>query len=151
MIRRKRHALRKQGLTLCEINALEEVALLMRGQKIRIIRGSYLAAALGVSAQHANKLLRRLAALDLITRFKTGLMRLNTEKLNEISVTAAKTVRRKVSKWLKQKSKSACRNHGVLNKDISKKQGAELPLLARKEALNALRATYVPVHLRKTQ
>lgn len=109
-VRRNRRQLRQAGLSAAEVQMLEECVLQTRGVRMRKLRGSYLATALGVSRQWANTLLRRLAALGLIVRFKTGLVYVIPENVSKISGAAAKRVRRVKSKWLKRMAKLRCGN-----------------------------------------
>lgn len=93
---------------------LEECVLQTRGKRMRKLRGSYLANALGVSRQWANTLLRRLAALNLIVRFeKTGWVYVIPENVSKIKDGMAKKIRRVKSKWLKRKRKLESGNNGV--------------------------------------
>jgi len=149
-VRRSRGRLRSV-LSSAEREMLEEIALQMRASKLRILRGSYLGACLSISRQRANEILRRLESLKLITRFKTGLMRLNLEILNDISPTGAKTVRRKVSNWLKSLSKSRRGKAPFPNKEKDTLKASDLPSMDRASALAALRDTYIPLHLRQSR
>ena len=150
LIRRNRANLRARGLNGSDIQMLEEIALQMRSVKMKTLRGSYLGKCLGVSAQWANRVCARLAALGLITRFKTGLTRLNTEKLHDICAKTARFIRRKPTKWLKAKRKLETRNNGVHNKDINTKRDCEMVIPDRATARKELKATYIPVHLRQS-
>jgi len=126
-VRRNRRALRQAGLSSAEVQILEECVLQARGQRMRKLRGSYLANALGVSRQWANTLLRRLEALNLIVRFKTGLVYLIPENISKIKGAAVKQVRRQRSKWLKRMAKLESGNSGVPKGYILVKSGRENP------------------------
>lgn len=119
LVRRARPDLRANGLNSSELSMLEEIALLLsRGSTMRVLRGSYLANSLGISRQWANSLLRRLSDLNLIIRFKTGLVRLNIEKLNNFSKSDAKIKRRKMPKLLKTLLEYGRGNTGIPNKEV---------------------------------
>ena len=152
LVRQNRANLRAAGVTAAELQMLEEIALQCnRGSTLRFLRGSYLANCLGISRQWSNALLRRLADADLILRFKTGLIRLNLEKLHKISETTLKRARRKMLKPLKMLLKSGRGNTAFPNKEISLSKGETSPKLCRSEALAELSATYIPLHLRKNR
>ena len=151
IIRRNRAALRGRGVNHAEMQMLEEIALLMRQNRVRVLRGSYLGKCLGVTRQWANALLRRLADLDLITRFKTGLIRLNLEKLGEISDRALQKVRRKASNWLKRLRKSSRGNTTIPNRETLDKKEEAPDYGTRLDSILALRSSYIPVHLRKAR
>jgi len=116
LVRFNRRALRAAGLSGAELVMLEEIALQMRSGRVRKLRGSFLAAHLGISPQWANRLLVRLVHLGLIHRFKTGLLALEVEKISEISGNALKKSRAKAANLLKNLAKSARRNTVFLSK-----------------------------------
>ena len=154
-VRALRATLRAQGLRQSEITILEEIALQCGHGTLKTLRGAYLAKCLGYSPQWANELLRRLDALGLIIRFKTGLLRLNVEKLNNISQRAAKSVRRKYSNWLKTLTKSRRRKYHVhegkdleLREPVNGYQRTVLLPSAQRGAKNGCIPGYVPLHLR---
>lgn len=112
-VRRNRRQLRQAGLRAAEVQMLEECVLQTRGGRMRKLRGSYLGTALGISRQWANTLLRRLDALGLIVRSKTGLVYVIPENVTKIKGAVAKRVRRVKSKWLKRMAKLGCGNSAV--------------------------------------
>lgn len=162
MIRQNRASLRKTGFNSAEIQCLEELALTLRNKPARIT-GAYIAKRLGVTAQWANKIMRRLDAAGVITRYKTMFVVINCEKLRKISVRAINRARRKMPNALKKVLKSACRNPVFHKGKSEREKGKPNPFLAppqdenqrllasmsRQEAMRDLKATYIPVHLRK--
>lgn len=149
-VRSSRRVLRKLGLTSAEMCVLDELALKLWSGTIRTLRGAHLARCMGVSRQWVNTILRRLADLGLILRWKTGLIRLNVEMLSKINRTRAKKSRRKPTKWLKNLIKSRCGNNGFPLKERElRKEEKAMRYDDRQTSLRDLKAMYVPVHLRQ--
>ena len=143
-------SLRRAGLNASELLVLEQIALNTKGGELRRLSASYIARPLGVTRQWVNTILQRLDKAGLIVRFKTGVIRFNLEKLHDFMPRAFKKLRRKASKWLKSKSKSASVNSVLHNKEILRNKEAEWPQMSRQTALAELAASYVEPHLRKT-
>ena len=144
-------SLRRAGLNASELLVLEQIALNTTGGELRRLSASYIARPLGVSRQWVNQILLRLEKAGLILRFKTGVIRFNLEKLNTFMPRAFKKLRRKASNWLKRKVKLESDNTGLHNKEELRKKEAEMPPMARHDALSQLAATYIPPHLRKAK
>ena len=137
-VRNSVRGLRKAGVTSSELHVLEQIALNTRGGELRRLSASYIAKPLGVSRQWVNELLQRLEKAQLITRLKTGFIRLNLEIINKIKPDAMKKQRRKATKWLKRLSKSSRVNSALHNKGIYLEKEETLPAFTRIEAVSAL-------------
>mgnify|MGYP000131158536 CR=1 FL=1 len=139
LFRKSARNLRRMGVNASEMLVLEQIALNTRGGELRRLSASYIARPLGVSRQWINALLQRLEKLELITRLKTGFIRLNVELFSKNRPGVAAKIRRKASKWLKSRRKSESVNSVLHNKEILKKEGETVPAFTRVEAVSALK------------
>ena len=138
MVRKCAPGIRKSGIRSSEWLVLEQVALNTRGGEMRRLSASYIAKPLGMSRQWVNELLQRLEAAQLITRLKTGLIRLNLEIIKKIKPGVMKKQRRKSSKFMKRLKKLQRVSNTMHNKDISLKKEETLPAFTRVQSLSDL-------------
>lgn len=146
VIRGNRHELRKRGLTGADIAALDSLAYLTALRRARSVRGAEVARSMGVSRQFVHRLVCRLEAAGAVIRVGGAIM-LNVRGLLKWASDAVRgrldAVRRC---FVKKNARSV--NARMTHRVKERETGETMVIPDRSEALKALAAGYVPVHLR---
>lgn len=146
LVRGNRHELRKRGLTSADVLALESIAYLAERGRGRSVRAAAVGRSLGVTRQAAHLRVRRLEAAGAIFRVG-GAILLNVRGLLKWAAAAVRGRLEAVRRCFDRKK--ACSVKHVLThrvQDMEETIGAGL--VDRFDAVEQLRATYIPVHLR---